>query len=88
MIALPLSADDAERKRRMLDAFATQRATLAPFGVGEERFRVAPAYDFTRPPHAGGLHYEQYPWGMTQRRWRRLARAARRELGLGGTTAA
>lgn len=70
--------DDAARARRraMLRAYHSQRATLAAFAaLDHERYRPAPAYDFTRPPHAGPLLYEQ--WGMptTGPAWR--ARAAR-----------
>lgn len=75
-VVVALSAAERATKRAMLDAFSTQRLTLTPFGVDEERFRVAPRYDFAQPPHAGTLHYERYPWGMTGRRWRELAAAA------------
>ena len=70
--------DTAERatKRRMLDCFVSQRATLAAFGVDHEAFRLAPAYDFSEPPHAGTLYYERFRWGMTGPAWRALAAAA------------
>ncbi len=71
-IVLHLTAAEAKRKRAMLDAFTTQRATLAPFGVEREPFRPAPAYDFTHPPHPGLLHYEHFDWGMTAASWRSL----------------
>ena len=74
-VVLQLTAEEAKRKRAMLDCFTTQRATLAPFGVDREPFRRAPAHDFTRPPHPGALHYERYDWGMTGARWRSLATA-------------
>lgn len=77
---LELNEAEREVKRRMIDAFATQRATLAPFEVGVERFRPAPEYDFSRPPHPGELYYERFDWGMTGARWRSLARAAQTEL--------
>ena len=64
----------------MLACFATQAATLAPFGATYELFRAAPHYDFTQPPHAGALHYERHDWGMTGRRWRSLAAGAARAL--------
>lgn len=73
---LRLSALERELKRRMLDCFVTQASVLAPFGVEVERFRSAPSYDFTRPPHSGRLHYENFDWGMTGVRWRELARDA------------
>jgi len=71
-------------KRRMLDAHASQACTLVPFRDDVERFRRAPAYDFTRPPHDGPLNYDRYSWGMTGQRWRALAAEALRTLGLEG----
>jgi N-acetylglucosamine malate deacetylase 2 len=71
--------DDVERSRRraMLDCFVTQKQTLVSFrDVEHEAFRVAPAYDFTQPPHPGDLWYERHDWGMTGARWRSLAREA------------
>jgi LmbE family N-acetylglucosaminyl deacetylase len=73
---LSLGMPDRERKRRMLDAHATQWRTLRVFPPGDERFRRAPDYDFTQPPHEGTLHYERFDWGMTGPRWRELAAEA------------
>ncbi|WP_394826033.1 PIG-L deacetylase family protein [Pendulispora albinea] len=70
------------RKRRMLDAFTTQVEILRPFGTDAEPLRCAPRYDFSRPPHAGPLHYESLPFDWTGARWRELARRAIAELGL------
>lgn len=80
-----LGSEEREQKTRMLRAFASQARVLAPFSVGAERFRAAPAYDFTRPPHEGRLHYESLGWPMTGARWRELAGTALHELGLGGS---
>jgi N-acetylglucosamine malate deacetylase 2 len=80
-IVVALDAAEQARKRAMMDAFGTQRGTLAPFGISHELFRRAPDYDFAAPPHAGTLHYERYDWGMTGPRWRALAAEARAELG-------
>jgi N-acetylglucosamine malate deacetylase 2 len=79
---LPLSAIERQAKRRMMDAYASQRETLAQFQVAEERFRTAPRYDFTAPPHPGTLHYERIDWGCTGAEWRAHAAAALGELGL------
>ena len=79
-VRLTLTPGEQARKRAMLAAFETQAATLTPFGTEAELFRLSPAYDFTRPPHDGTLHYERYDWGMTGERWRGLAAEARREL--------
>ena len=75
-VTVALTAAEQAVKRAMLDAFATQRAALSPFGVAEERFRHSPRHDFTEPPHPGTLHYERHDWGMTGARWRELAAAA------------
>lgn len=64
---------ERERKRIMLSCFETQRGTLRPFIPGIERFRPAPQYDFSAPPHDGPLFYERFDWGITGERWRRLA---------------
>lgn len=68
-----LSPDDRIRKERMLACFLSQASVLQYFPVLPERFRQAPQYDFTRPPHEGLLHYERLPWGITGEAWRELA---------------
>jgi len=80
-----LALEPAERvlKCRMLACFATQQRTLAPFATDVERFRKAPAYDFTAPPHEGPLNYENFNWGMTGREWRRIARESLRAMEVG-----
>lgn len=80
--AVALSNDDRERKARMIECFASQLHMLRRFPVDIERFRDAPAYDFTQPPHTGKLFYENFDWGMTGPRWRQLAAEALRELGI------
>ena len=65
---------DAARKRAMLDCFRTQAEILSRFDPGIERFRPAPAYDFTAPPHPGPLNYETWGWELTGARWRDHAR--------------
>lgn len=67
---------DRERKRKMLDAYASQRLVLGNFPITQERFRLAPEYDVSRPPHEGKLWYECMGWPMTGTRWRELAVAA------------
>ncbi len=46
----------------MLACFRTQAAILSHFDRQAERFRPAPAYDFTAPPHPGPLNYEDWGW--------------------------
>ena len=79
-IACELTTEDVLRKRRMMDAHVSQRAVLAGFKVDCERFRPAPAYDFTKPPHEGRLWYECIEWPMKGARWRSIAQAAIREM--------
>jgi N-acetylglucosamine malate deacetylase 2 len=75
-----LSEAERERKQKLVACFATQSETLKGFHDATERFRIAPVYDFTRPPHAGKLLYEHYSWGMTAERFCHLAEAADHEL--------
>ena len=75
-----LSDEEQRRKRALLDCFVTQRETLSGFPLEYECFRVAPQYDFQRPPHEGGALYDRYPWGMTSKRFCSLAAAADEEL--------
>ncbi|HWR53892.1 MAG TPA: PIG-L family deacetylase [Bryobacteraceae bacterium] len=79
----PLSPDALDRKRQMVECFATQRRTLEVFThCAVEKSRPAPRYDFTAPPHAGMVYYDQFPWGIRSPEWRLLAGAALQELGL------
>jgi LmbE family N-acetylglucosaminyl deacetylase len=79
---LELTAEERALKQRMLDQYRTQRGVLQYFPVAVERLRVAPRYDFTRPPHPGTLWYERFDWGVTGARWRQLAALALGELAL------
>lgn len=74
-IRLTLTEEERELKRRMIGAFATQAETLRAFlPPRDERFRPAPPYDFTRPPHAGRLQYEIWGFPIDGKRWRETAR--------------
>lgn len=81
-VRLRLTRQERARKADMLAAFETQHETLAPFGVRDEVYRIAPAHDFTQPPTE--VLYDRYEWGMTGSQFAALARAARGELGLDG----
>jgi N-acetylglucosamine malate deacetylase 2 len=78
-----LSAEGRDLKRAMIRCFRTQQRVLEPFPIDVEQFRVAPRYEFSRPPHLGRLYYEQFDWGMTGERWRALAAAAQHVLAVG-----
>jgi LmbE family N-acetylglucosaminyl deacetylase len=62
--ALHATAEDLDRKRRMLACYATQREVWSRFDPKVERLRVAPPYDFALAPHAGRLHYERWGWPL------------------------
>lgn len=75
-----LTAEEQARKQALLDCYATQRQTLSYFPVDCERFRVAPQYDFLRPPDSGSVFYDRYAWGMNSQRFCAMAREATAEL--------
>lgn len=70
------------RKRRMMEAFITQRPMLMRFTGEVERFRPARDIDFRDLPNDGVLWYEEMPWGLTGEVWREAVAAAERDLGL------
>lgn len=73
---LLLADEERGLKRRALECFASQAAIVAWFPLDAERFRPAPRYDFLQPPYKGQPLYEDFDWGMSERRWRELARRA------------
>jgi hypothetical protein len=88
-LELALTEDERWRKQAMLDCFGSQALTLMPFRAFEvERYRFAPEYDFSRPPHEGPLLYEQNDMGLTGAEWREQAANALRVLSLTGVRAA
>ena len=75
-----LSPHEQDFKRRLLACYVSQSQTLRIFSTAVERFRVAPNYDFTQPPHEGRLFYEHFNWGVTGELWREMARRCWQEL--------
>lgn len=73
IINIELSEAERSRKKEMFAAYSSQRMVLSAFGIDNESFRLAPMYDFLRPPHEGRLWYECMGWPMTGERWRELA---------------
>lgn len=71
-----LTESERQRKQARIDCFISQRETLRGFPLDWERFRIAPAYDFRKPPHPPPLLYDRYPWGMTGERFSQLAHEA------------
>jgi len=79
-----LTPAQQQTKRRMLACFRTQQETLNMFDGVVERYRPAPMYDFTKPPHDGKLYYEMHDWGVTGDKFRQEAKRCLCELGLRG----
>jgi len=73
LFIINLDDEQCDRKRRMFECLETKRDVLAQFPIEMERFRVAPCYDFSRPPHAGPLWYEILGFSMDGEMWRRVA---------------
>ena len=71
----PLDADDRDRIDRALAAHATQAAVFGRWRPEVERWRAAPAYDFTAPPPGEAILYDGFGWPLTSARWRELAAA-------------
>jgi LmbE family N-acetylglucosaminyl deacetylase len=77
-----LTEDERELKREMFRRFRSQWSVLRRFPLQVERFRQAPAYDFTEPPHPGVLDYERFDVPLTPEEWRGVAKKALEELKL------
>lgn len=73
---------DRVRKERMFASFYTQQGVLREFNSAIERYRPAPRYLFTRPPHPGRLNYEKYGDAHRGEWWRENAESALSKLRL------
>ncbi len=82
-VVYDLSPAEQERKHALIRCFVTQREVLKGFHDSREQYRIAPMYDFTRPPHEGKVLYDHYPWGMTSERFCEMAKGAEDQLGEG-----
>jgi hypothetical protein len=67
-------------KKQMLEAFTSQQALLKTIPIRVERFRQAPRYLFTVPPHEGELDYERLCRKMSGAEWRAEAERALQQL--------
>ena len=68
-----LTERERQQKDDLLRCFASQQGTLQYFETAQERFRIAPDYDFTRPPQPPPVFYDRYPWGVNSQRFCELA---------------
>lgn len=64
------TGEERNGKRAMLSKFCTQQEMIERFPMEREIFRIAPVYDFARPPHPGRLLYERWGWDISWREWR------------------
>lgn len=81
-LVVRLTPAERAAKQALVDCHASQRDTLRGWPLDVERYRPAPAYDFSVAPHVGALWYDRHRWGMTGPRFRELAAQALAELGL------
>jgi LmbE family N-acetylglucosaminyl deacetylase len=75
-----LGAEQRTAKQRLFRCYRSQQDTLAWFPIKREPIRLAPAYDFSSPPHEGQLLYESFGWGFTGTKWCRVAAAGLRKF--------
>lgn len=79
-VTVVLTEEERAAKESMINCFATQCGVLKAFPRASERYRRAPLYDFTSPPHKGKLYYENFDWGITGADWREKAKEALADL--------
>ncbi len=68
-----LDAKDHERVGAAILAHHTQAMVIGGWRPQVERWRAAPAYDFTASPPPGWCLYDSLGWAMNSARWRALA---------------
>lgn len=73
---LELPVERRRLKAHMFRRFKSQAECLKAFPVSVERFRLAPRYLFTVPPHEGQLDYEKYCSLICGDEWRARAQSA------------
>ncbi len=71
----PLEAAERARVAQAIAAHRSQAAVIDGWCPQAERWRPAPAYDFTAPPPPGASLYDGFGWSITAARWRGLAEA-------------
>jgi LmbE family N-acetylglucosaminyl deacetylase len=67
-------------KRRALAEYRTQTSVIQQFEIDTERYRLAPQYDFARPPPPGIVQYDLFGWPITGARWRDIVASSQHEL--------
>jgi LmbE family N-acetylglucosaminyl deacetylase len=60
-----LAGERLDRKRLAVEAYASQHSMMRKFALAEERYRMAPRYDFTQAPPTPGCVYDRNQWPVT-----------------------
>jgi LmbE family N-acetylglucosaminyl deacetylase len=78
--------DERERhdKARALACFRTQQEVLSAFPLDRERYRAAPAYDFSQPAPPRDAFYDTLGWRINAAQWRQSATDMLHGLGMRG----
>lgn len=77
-----ISLDEAALKLKtdVLKYFTTQQYLIKNYSSTIESYRIAPAYDFTKPPYEGKINYDNFDWGIKSKEWCELASATLKML--------
>ncbi len=81
--SVELAAQELDQKLTMLACHATQQSFWRLFPLSVECFRIAPRYDFARPP-AAPFFYDRVDFGLAGEDFLTLARAELAALGIEG----
>jgi LmbE family N-acetylglucosaminyl deacetylase len=68
-----LSAKDIAAKTAAFAAYASQADVMRHFFSNREAYRLAPTYDFTRPPPPGACLYDGFGFALKGEIWRQRA---------------
>lgn len=79
-VAYELSTAERVRKKALLECFKTQKDLSRDFPPANEQFRIAPDYDFSRPPHPAPVWYDRYPWNISAQEFCNRTRRAEESL--------
>jgi LmbE family N-acetylglucosaminyl deacetylase len=80
IMSVTLPEYNRKLKKEMVGCYTSQKEILSQFNIEKEMFRIAPVYDFRKPPHCGKLLYEQMNWGTSSSKWRKTVEVVSREI--------
>ncbi len=64
-----LNAEQRDRKRAILDCYASQSSVLSMFPLEHEPLRAVPHYNYRSLPNSGLILYERWGWKLTGLEW-------------------